>query len=196
MSVLSVKQKRLVKRLTSKNQIVTNSVKIGIISDSHTKFDRAAKAIDMLLEKGAEFFIHAGDIVEEETLDYLKKSGKRYVAVYGNNDSHLVHIHNKYNRVQEPNYFKLAYTTCKLMHLPFYMTNDTEVVIFGHTHKFSVEYTGKTLYLNPGEVCARNKPVSECALLKITPEKFDVKYFTRKKKEEFQLKKEFSFKRD
>lgn len=196
MSVLNVKQKRLVKRLT-RNRTSTTSIKIGIISDSHTKTDRATKAIDMLLEEGVEFFIHAGDIVEEDTLEYLKNTKKRYIAVYGNNDAHLVNVHNKYNLVQEPYYFKLAETSFKLMHLPFYMSNDTDVVIFGHTHKFEVEYKGETLYLNPGEVCARNKPLSECVLLDITPAEFDVKYFTRKKKEDdFKLEEEFSFKRD
>ncbi len=197
MSVLNVRQKHLVKRLirNKTSKLSKTSVKIGIISDSHTKANRAIKAIDMLLEKGAEFFIHAGDIVEEETLQYLENTGKRYVAVYGNNDAHLVYLHNRYNLVQEPNYFKLASTTFKLMHLPFYMSNDAEVVIFGHTHKFSVEYKGETLYLNPGEVCARNKPLSECVLLEVTPQLFDVKYFTRKKKKEFTLEKELSFER-
>ena len=184
------------KRLTENNSLVT-SIKIGIISDSHTKTSRAIKAIDMLLDQGVEFFIHAGDIVEEDTLQYLKKTKIRYIAVYGNNDAHLVHVHNKYNLVQEPYYFKLANTSFKLMHLPFYMSNDTDVVIFGHTHKFEVEYKGETLYLNPGEICARSKPISECVLLEITPERFDVKYFTRKKKEEsFQIEEEFSFERD
>ncbi len=198
MSVLNVKQKRLVKRLirNKTSKISKSSVKIGIISDSHTKTNYAIKAIDMLLDQGAEFFIHAGDIVEEQTLEYLEKTGKRYVAVYGNNDAHLVNVHNQYNLVQEPYYFKLANTSFKLMHLPFYMSNDTDIVIFGHTHDFSVEYKGETLYLNSGEVCARSKPLSECVLLKITPKKFDVKYFTRKKKEEFELQKEFAFKRD
>lgn len=198
MSVLNVRQKHLVKRLirNKTSNISSTSVKIGIISDSHSKTNRAIKAIDMLLSQGAEFFIHAGDIVEKDTLDYLENTGKRYVAVYGNNDAHLFYLHNKYNLVQEPNYFKLANTTFKLMHLPFYLTNDTEVVIFGHTHKFEVEYKGHTLYLNPGEVCARNKDISECVLLEIDPKEFKVNYFTRKKKENFILSKEFTFQRE
>ncbi|MBA1437665.1 MAG: YfcE family phosphodiesterase [Epsilonproteobacteria bacterium] len=170
-------------------------MKIGIISDSHTKVGKTKKAIDMLIEQGVEFFIHAGDIVAVEVLEYLQNCGVRYVAVYGNNDAHLVSVHNNYNLVQEPHYFKLADTTCKLMHLPFYMTGDTEVVIFGHTHKFELEYKGKTLYLNPGEVCARNKNFSECALLEVKKKQFLVNYYTRKPKEDFTLKKEFSFTR-
>ena len=38
--------------------------------------------------------------------------------------------------VQEPHYFKLAKTKFKLMHLPFFMSPDSEVVIYGHTHAF------------------------------------------------------------
>ena len=170
-------------------------MKIGIISDSHTKYKKAQKALEMLLENGAEFIIHAGDIVEVETLDLLKNCGKRYVAVYGNNDAHLVFYHNDYNLVQEPYYFKLAETTFKLMHLPFYMTPDTEVVLFGHTHQFESEFTNKTLFLNPGEVCARNKPISECAMLEIDEAQFKVTHFFKDKKAETFDTKKYKYKR-
>jgi len=158
-------------------------MKIGILSDTHSKVKKAKESLDMLIEKGAEFIIHAGDVCEYETLELLKNCGKRYVVVYGNNDAHLVQYHNDYNLVQEPHYFKLAETTFKLMHLPFYMTPDTEVVIFGHTHQFESEFVNKTLFLNPGESCARNKPLSECAMLEIKPKKFKVVYYTKGKKD-------------
>jgi len=170
-------------------------MKIGVLSDTHSKVKRAQKALDMLIEKGAEFIIHAGDIVEPEILELLANCGKKYVAVYGNNDAHLVAHHNNYNLVQEPYYFKIADTKFKLMHLPFYMNNDAEVVIFGHTHEFEIEFKGQTLYLNPGEACARNKPLSECAMLEVKTNKFIVNYYTRKKKEDFLLQKSYEFKR-
>jgi putative phosphoesterase len=170
-------------------------VKIGIISDTHSKFNKAKKALDMLLESGAEFIVHAGDIVEVETLELLKNCGKRYIAVYGNNDSHLVSYHDKYNLVQEPYYFKLADTTFKLMHLPFYMAPDAEVVLFGHTHQFESEFNNGTLFLNSGEVCARNKPISECAMLEISDEQFFITHFQREIKEDSFSSKNFSYKR-
>jgi putative phosphoesterase len=170
-------------------------MKIGILSDTHSKVNKARKALDFLIENGAEFIIHAGDIVEREILELLANCNKRYVAVYGNNDAHLVHYHNNYNLVQEPYYFKLADTTFKLMHLPFYLTPDAEVIIFGHTHLFEVEYKGSSLYINPGEVCARNKPLSECAMLSVENDTFIVDAYTRKKKESFKLKKSYQFKR-
>lgn len=166
-------------------------MKIGILSDTHTKVQKAKETIDMLLGEGAEFLIHAGDIVEVEVLQLLKNSGVRYIAVYGNNDAHLAQYNRKYNLVQEPHYFKLANTKFKLMHLPYYLGADSEVVIFGHTHEFSVEFTPHgTLYLNPGESCARNKNVSECAMLEVTKTQFQVTYYTKKeKKKEFENEK-------
>ncbi len=159
-----------------------NLMKIGIISDTHKKYKKAQKAVEMLLENGAEFIVHAGDIVEVQTLELLKNCTKEYVAVYGNNDAHLVSHHNDYNLVQEPYYFKLADTTFKLMHHPFYMTPDTEIVLFGHTHLFESEFNNGTLFLNSGEVCARNKPISECAMLEIKEKTFQVTHYFRDKK--------------
>ena len=171
-------------------------MKIGIISDSHTKVKKARKAVNMLLENGVDFFIHAGDIVEPQTLDILENSGKKYIAVYGNNDAHLAEYHNRYHLVQEPYYFKLANTKFKLMHLPFYMSSDAEVIIFGHTHKFETEFVEGSLFLNPGEVCARNKPVSECVLLEVLDDEFIVNYYTQTKGEKsYTLKDTFSFTR-
>ncbi len=171
-------------------------MKIGVLSDTHRKVKKAKKALDFLIGNGAEFIVHAGDIVEPEILELLANCGKKYVAVYGNNDKHLIEYHTHYNLVEEPYYFKLADTKFKLMHLPFYMNNDAEVIIFGHTHIFEVEFKSGTLYLNPGEVCARNKPLSECALLEVKQNKFIVNYYTRKKKELFSLEKSYEFKRE
>ncbi|PHS56696.1 MAG: YfcE family phosphodiesterase [Sulfurimonas sp.] len=142
-------------------------MKIGIISDTHKRVKRAARAINVLINDGAEFIIHAGDIVELDILELLKNCGIKYVAVYGNNDSHLAEQHSNYNLVQEPYYFKLKDTRFKLMHLPFYLTPDADVVISGHTHIFHSEFKKPTLFLNPGEVCGRNKPISEWIMLDI-----------------------------
>lgn len=170
-------------------------MKIGILSDTHKKTKLASKAIKHLVKNGAEFLIHAGDIVEPEVLELLKNSGLKYVAVYGNNDAHLVSYHNSYNLVQEPYYFKLANTRFKLMHLPFYMNPDADVVIFGHTHIFECDFKNNTLFLNPGEACARNKPLSEFAMLEVEKESFKVSYYSRDPKEELFNESHFVFER-
>ena len=170
-------------------------MKIGIISDTHHKYERAEVALDILLQDGAEFIVHAGDVCQLETLELLKNCGKRYVAVYGNNDSHLMEYHNDYNLVKEPYYFKLADTTFKLMHLPFYMTPDTQVVLFGHTHEFACEFKGNALFLNPGEICAREKPLSQYAMLEISDNNFLVTYYAQNIKTNTLETKEFSYER-
>lgn len=159
-------------------------MKIGIFSDTHRKIQRAEYIIELFKQRGVEFIIHAGDIVEPKVLELLQTSGIRYVAVFGNNDAHLASYYNKYNLVQEPHYFKLADTKFKLMHLPFYMSADTEVIIYGHTHKFDCEFNHGTLFLNPGESCARNKDLSEAIILEVTKSEFHVTYFSRNKKME------------
>ncbi len=166
-------------------------MKIGILSDTHSKIKEAKKTLDFLVKNGAEFIIHAGDVCKYETLELLATCGVRYVAVYGNNDAHLVRYHNDYNLVQEPNYFKLAGVKFKLMHLPFYMTPDADVVVFGHTHIFESEFKNNTLFLNSGEVCAREKPITECVMLEVKDEEFIVEYFAN-----YEKTKTFSYKRD
>lgn len=170
-------------------------MKIGIISDTHSKVKKAKRALDMLIANEAEFIIHAGDIEEIETLDLLKNCGKKYVAVYGNNDAHLVQHHNDYNLVKEPSYFKLANLKFKLMHLPFHMNADADIIISGHTHIFHSEFKNNTLFLNPGEVCARSKPTSECAMLEVSDEKFQVTHYTRANKTDNFNEKSYSYER-
>lgn len=171
-------------------------MKIGIISDTHSKVKKAKRALDVLIKDGAEFIVHAGDIVEFETLELLKNCGLKYVAVYGNNDAHLAAYHADFNLVQEPYFFKIANTKFKLMHLPFYMSPDADVVIFGHTHTFDSDFKGNTLFLNSGEVCARSKPVSEWAMLEVQISEFRVTHYTRVNKSDVIEEKHFKYIRE
>ena len=153
-------------------------MKIGILSDSHLKGDFTKEVIDFLKEINSEYLVHAGDLCIEKNLQLLEESGLKYVAVFGNNDRHLLHLSSTYNIKQEPYYFKIKDTTFKLMHLPYYLSPDSDVVIFGHTHIFECDYKNKTLFINPGEVCAREKPLIECVQLEIKENEYIIsRYF-------------------
>ena len=102
-----------------------------------------------------------------------------YVSVFGNNDSSLQRIAHKYNIKSEPYYFKKSDITFKLMHMPYYMSPDCDIVIYGHTHIFKSEYINNTLFLNPGEVCAREKPLIECVLLEVNDKEYIVDYYSK-----------------
>lgn len=170
-------------------------MKIGVLSDSHRKVDYTKEVIELLKKNGAEYLLHAGDLCLEENLQALEESGLIYVSVFGNNDFSLVSISNKYNIKQEPYNFKIKDTTFKLMHLPFYMTGDCDVVIYGHTHIFESEYNNGTLFLNPGEVCAREKPLCECVLLEIKEDEYIINYYSRDINKKDFLKKEIIYER-
>jgi putative phosphoesterase len=170
-------------------------VKIGIISDTHKKVGRSKKVIDLLKEHGAQQIIHAGDIVKQEILDLLEESMLPYIAVYGNNDAHLYRLNHEYNLVEEPYHFSLGDRSVALMHHPTYISYDRDIVIYGHTHNYDARLENATLILNPGESCARDKPISECMLLHIKPKSYDVSYFHRAIKTERWIEKKQTFKR-
>ncbi len=152
-------------------------MRIGIISDSHARVDLAKFCIKKLKNEGAEFLIHAGDIVKEDTLKLLKKSSLPYKAVLGNNDNKLRHLKDEYELFKEPHYFKLNELKIKLMHHPLYLKADADLIVYGHTHYFEAKRTKKSFFINSGEVCARKKNLCECALLIVKGDSYKVKRF-------------------
>lgn len=153
-------------------------MKIGLLSDTHTKVDLTAYVVETLCQEGAEFFIHAGDIVKEENLKILKKSKIPYIAVLGNNDNGLKNLTKEYNLVKEPHYFSIGDTKVKLMHHPYYIKADADLIVYGHTHYFDAKVNKGAFFVNPGEVCARKKELCECALIELKKTKWHLKRFT------------------
>jgi len=58
--------------------------RIGVISDTHGRRERAQRAIDVLLSRGATRIIHLGDVGSEDVLDLL--AGIPSIVVFGNCD--------------------------------------------------------------------------------------------------------------
>ena len=79
------------------------------------------------------------------------------------------------------------------MHLPFYLHPDTDIIIFGHTHKFDCEYKNKKLFINPGEVCAREKPIISCAKLEINTNEYIITHYFKNTNENNFMKEEFRY---
>jgi uncharacterized protein len=158
-------------------------MKIGILSDSHLKSDYTKEVIDFLKEINSEYLVHAGDLCVEKNLELLEESGLTYVASF------------KYNIKQEPYYFKIKETKFKLMHLPYHLTPDSDVVIFGHTHVFETDYKSNTLFINPGEVCAREKPLIECAQLEIKENEYIISRYFKNINEINFTKEEYKYER-
>jgi len=153
-------------------------MKIGLLSDTHHRTDLHTQAIDNLLAQGVEYILHAGDIHSQEHLQMLKDTNLPFVVVFGNNDYHLLPLSASYPIYQEPYYFKIENTKVKMMHMPLYMSADADIIISGHTHISSIEMVNGKLFINPGEVCAREKNLTEHATIEVVDGKWRVdRYF-------------------
>lgn len=168
-------------------------MKIAIVSDSHYKVDYLKTCINFLKDEDCEYLIHAGDICSLEGLETLKNSSLKYIAVFGNNDRNLLEFSSNFNIKSEPYYFKIKESSFKLMHLPNHLVPDTNIVIFGHTHKFHCEYINKTLFLNPGEVCARENSLIECTKLEINTNDYIITHYFKNTNENNFMKEEFKY---
>ncbi len=152
-------------------------------------------AIEALVLDGAEALLHAGDVGNIAILDMMLESGLPTTAVFGNNDFMLFEYQKSHPIHSEPHYFELGGLKFKMMHMPYHMSADCDVAIFGHLHKFESSKPGRTLFINPGEVCAREKGVSECAILETKEDMFLVNYMFRSVQSDFWHKREYEYKR-
>lgn len=120
--------------------------RIGIISDTHDVL--RSDAVEIL--RTCDYILHAGDVTTERILGQLRLLGNIY-AVCGNNDWSLQ------GQLRKTLRFEIG-------GVRFFMTHDrrdvarqlkgTDVVIFGHSHKYFQEMVDGRLWLNPGS-CGR-----------------------------------------
>ena len=132
--------------------------RIGIISDTHGMLRPE------VLEKlnGCDAIIHGGDINKQIILDELNKIAPVY-AVRGNNDKEWAD--------------KLAHSLSLVLYgVSFFIVHnkkeipkelaDTQVVIYGHSHKYEEKCVDGRLFLNPGSCGPRRftQPVTMAIL--------------------------------
>ena len=122
----------------------SDAIRVAVISDTHGLLRRSVvKEI-----QDCACILHAGDIIHESDLDELAVYGSLY-AVRGNND------------VWMPGVRDLAgFLRFQIGGVSFYMTHDrrdvprnlsgVDVVICGHSHRYSEEWIDGRLWLNPG----------------------------------------------
>ena len=169
---------------------MSKNLKLGILSDSHTKTLLHKEAVEHLLSLEVDYLLHAGDIMLEEHLQMLEDAPVPYVCVYGNNDTSLIPFYGEYNIQREPYYFKIDELKIKIMHMPYYMNADVDIVVSGHTHMFDCSLKNETLFINPGEVCAREKPLTECAIVEVLDGKYFVTHYFKKPQENQWIRRE------
>jgi putative phosphoesterase len=118
---------------------------VGVISDTHGLLRPAAAAA----LRGVELIVHAGDIGQRRVLEGLEELAP-VVAVRGNVDRReLVGDHPRTRVVQVDG--ALLYVLHDLLELDLDpAAAGFQAVIFGHSHKPSIERRDGVLFLNPG----------------------------------------------
>lgn len=133
-------------------------VKLGIISDTHVRtVDEIPEAARKALAD-VDIIVHAGDFTHKSVLNGLRTIGE-VKAVRGNMDSmELKEI------LAEKDIFEVNGRKIGLVHGSGAPTgiaervkqqfNDTDIIIFGHSHEPCNRYIEGTLMLNPGRAGA------------------------------------------
>lgn len=120
-----------------------NKMKIAVLSDTHGLLREQVK--EMIGE--CEAVIHAGDINSQKILDQIAAAGRKNVPFYvvrGNNDKEWA------KDIPETLEFELNHAKFFLVHnkkdIPEEL-GDIQIVIFGHSHKYSEEEKEGRLWL-------------------------------------------------
>ena len=140
---------------------MSEKIKMGIISDTHGLLREEVK--ERL--KDCTYIFHAGDVDRPEILDELRTMGFLYV-VRGNNDGYWA------QNLRRSLNFSVGNVKFFMVHDrkdAAWEIGDTQVVIFGHSHKYFCQEIDGRLWLNPGS-CGRNRFGGEVTMAVMTVE--------------------------
>lgn len=133
--------------------------KIGIISDTHGLL--RPEVMEIL--KTCDCIFHGGDIDKPEVLDALRPLASIY-AVRGNNDREWAQGLSKSLRfsIEGVEFFMVHNKKDVAWNL-----GSVQVVVFGHSHKYSEKMIDDRLWLNPGS-CGRRRFDKELTMAVMT----------------------------
>lgn len=124
-------------------------MKLGVISDTHGLL---REEVVKYLER-CDYIIHAGDVGSIDIVDKLNKIAKTFI-VRGNIDKtgELKNLP-EYKEIEMDE--ALIYLTHKKEDIPEEL-REINMVIYGHSHKYSEERKEGVIYLNPGS-CGKRR---------------------------------------
>ena len=134
------------------------SKKIGVISDTHGLL----RLNVMEILQTCDCIIHAGDFDREEILEAIQPLASIY-AVKGNNDFWARKLRRSLTFTIDGVNFFLVHDRADVAR----NLGDTDVVIFGHSHRYFNEVIDGRLWLNPGS-CGYQRFGGEASMVVMT----------------------------
>jgi putative phosphoesterase len=151
---------------------------IGAISDTHDNLPQIEKVVKYLNAQNVELVLHAGDYVAGFVIPKFKMLNCKLIGVFGNNDGDHELLKKRFGETTNCTiHDQFATITVDGYKIALLHGTETELlnaiidsgyfnaVIHGHSHNKSVEKKGKTLAINPGELCGYLSGKSTLALL-------------------------------
>ncbi len=151
---------------------------IGIISDTHDNLPMVEKAVNRLNQEKINLVLHAGDYVAPFVIPKFKALNAKLIGVFGNNDGDHELLKKRFSETGncevrerfaliDAEGFKIALLHGDEPQLLDALTScgSLDAIVHGHAHTTRTEKKGKTLIINPGEVCGYLTGTSTLALL-------------------------------
>lgn len=151
---------------------------IGLISDTHDNLPMVTKAVKRLNEENVELVLHAGDYVAPFVIPRFKELKAKLIGVFGNNDGDHEFLKKRFSENQSLEIRgNFADITVDGVRIALLHGSDRELlkalvgagcfdfVVHGHMHNAEAYRKGRTLVVNPGEVCGYLTGKSTIALL-------------------------------
>lgn len=145
---------------------------IGIMSDTHDNLPLVDKAVKRILDEKVDFVLHAGDYVSPFVIPHFKPFKGKFIGVFGNNDGDREFLRRRFaefNLELRGIFAEVRADDARIALLhggePGIVPGPSEllksllssecydVIVHGHDHEAKVDRKGKTLVINPGEVC-------------------------------------------
>ncbi|MCL2359251.1 MAG: metallophosphoesterase [Nitrososphaerota archaeon] len=139
---------------------------IGIVSDSHDNLLLIDKAVQILNSQKVSLVLHAGDYVSPFTITKFKLLNCPLIGVLGNNDGDHELLKRRFSETTNCTIQgRFAQITREDFRIGLLHGDETELlnaiiesnhfdfVVHGHSHLQGIVRRGKTLAINPGELC-------------------------------------------
>ena len=150
---------------------------IGILADTHDRLRLVDKAVACLNEEKVSLVLHAGDYIAPFVIPHFKPLKADFIGVFGNNDGDKDMLRKRFTEIGAEIRGRFAEVITDGLKIAMLHGEEEEllralinagghdVVVHAHTHEAKTHRKGKTLVINPGEVCGYLSGKSTIAIL-------------------------------
>jgi putative phosphoesterase len=151
---------------------------IGLIADTHDNLPMVEKAIKRLNAENVELVLHAGDYVSPFVIPKFKGLKAKLIGVFGNNDGDHEFLKKRFSENERleirGNFADISIDGARIVLLhgsdrellkALVDSGSFDIIVHGHMHNAEAYRKGRTLVVNPGEVCGYLTGKSTFALL-------------------------------